>query len=384
MRLFLFLSLLFLGIVPPAIAQKPVTIAQLEQMLAADASESDGKRAEQLAGLQLTERAGVARLAQWEANFRGKRTQESLLQLADASSFLDPPAGEIVANPPPTREADREILSRVIDYAAKVIPTLPNFIATRRTIHFEDSPSVPHIEASGAGASANYHVMRTESFSTGSTKYEPLHVTGRSSFPVTYRDGKEVDDLSKGKSDRNETVATGLTTSGEFGPILSVVLNDAFRSHMTWGYWEQGSGGSIAVYRYAVPQQKSHYLVKFLTLSGWIQIYPAYHGEIAIDPAAGTVLRLTIVAELAPPFQTISVSNRVDYGPVLIGDRTYICPVKGVALSRLPAAYSPWDATGLAPPTALQTRLNDVTFTNYHRFRADVRILGSSEKLTPQ
>jgi hypothetical protein len=385
MRPLFFLSLLFLGIVPSVFAQKPVTIAQLEQLLTANHDDSDVKRAERLAGLQLTERASVARLAQWKADFPGKRTDEALIELADASSFLDLPAEEISANAPPNRDTEREMLSRVIEYAAKVIPTLPNFIATRETIHFEDSPSVPRVEASGAGAGSNYHTMRTENFSTGTTKYEPLHVTGRSSFPVTYRDGKEVDDLAKGKAARRETVAMGLTTTGEFGPILSVVLNDAFRNHMEWGHWEQGSGGLIAVYRYAVPQEKSHYLVEFLTGSDWTHLNPAYRGEIAIDPATGSVLRLTVVTELAQPFQMISIANRVDYGPVPIGDRTYICPLKGVAFSTLPAAFTTWDATGLAPPAALQTRLNDVTFTNYHRFRADVRILGSNdEKIPPQ
>ena len=139
----------------------------------------------------------------------------------------------------------------------------------------------------------------------------------------------------------------------------------------------------MAVYRYRVPQDKSHYLVGFLSGSDWTRLYPAYHGEIAIDPATGSVLRLTMLTDLAAPFQTISEGIRVDYGPEDIGGRTYICPVKGVAFSRLPAeAASPWNGSGLTPP--LQTRLNDVSFTNYHLFRADVRILGSSEKIPPQ
>jgi hypothetical protein len=74
----------------------------------------------------------------------------------------------------------------------------------------------------------------------------------------------------------------------------------------------------------------------------------------------------------------------VNYGPD-IGGRIYICPVKGVAISRLAAPdNSGWSESGLAPP--LQTRLNDVTFPNYHRFRADVRIVGAAgdeEKAAP-
>ncbi len=271
----------------------------------------------------------------------------------------------------------RVMLSRVIDYAAKVIPTLPDFMATRETIHFEDSPSHERIEASGAGSGSNYHTMRTENFSTDRTQYEPLHVTGKFKFPAAYRDGEEVDDLPGGKRTKRDDVRTiGLTTSGEFGPILAVVLKDAFHSHMEWGYWEQGSGGPVAVYRYAVPQTQSHYLLEFISGAEPVRVYPAYRGEIALDPATGSVLRLTLVGELSPPFAMVHVAVRVDYGPVAIGDRTYICPVKGVAFSRMPVAINPWDASGVAPPP-LETRLNDIMFTNYHRFRADVRIVGS-------
>lgn len=375
------LGLFFLGIALPAFAQKPVTIAQFEDILTADRDAPDGKLAGQLAQLELTERASATRLARWEADFRGKQTREALIGLADASSFLDLPSSDTPPDPPPDRDAERQMLSRLVDYAAKVIPTLPNFIATRDTVHFEDSPSVERIEASGAGTGSDYHTMRSENFSKGMTKYQPLHVTGKSSFPVTYRDGKEVGDLPEEKKSRRDTVAMGLTTSGEFGPILSVVLNDAFRSHMEWGYWQQESNGLAAVYRYAVPQEKSHYLVEFLSGSDWAHIYPAYRGEIALDPATGSVLRLTLVAAPAPPWETISVAIRVDYAPVVIGDRTYICPVKGVALSRMPAAAGAWSQSGLTPP--LQTRLNDVAFTHYHLFRADARILGSNERIPP-
>lgn len=381
MRTLRLLAPVFLGMPLTAFALTPMTVAQLEQTLIADRDESDAKRAEQLAGFELTERVSAARLARWEADYRGKRTQEELVELADASSFLDLPPSEIPAMAAPDREAERQMLSRVIDYAAKVIPKLPNFLATRETIHFEDSPSLHRIEASGAGAGSNYHTMRTESFSTAMTPYEPLHITGRTSFPVAYRDGKEVDDLPGGKKARRETVEMGLTTSGEFGPILSVVLSDAFRSHMEWGYWEQGSNDLVAVYRYRVPQEKSHYLVEFLNGSEWAHNYPAYGGEIAIDPAAGSIMRLTVVSELAAPYLTTSVAIRVDYAPIAIGDRTYICPVKGVAFSRLPAESNAWSTSGLTPP--LQTRLNDVTFTNYHLFRADVRIMGADEKSAP-
>lgn len=375
MRALPLLTLFFLASLTPAFALRQVTVAEFEQILAAAHDKSDAKVAGQLAEFQLTERVSSIRLARWESDYPGPRTREALTQLADASSFLDLPAAEIPASPPPDREAQRQMLSRTIDYAAKTIHNLPNFIATRQTIHYEDSPAEQHIVASGASPGSNYHTMRTENFSTDITKYEPLHVTGKSSIAVAYRDGQEVPDVPGEKKQKHEPEGIGLTTSGEFGPILSVVLNDAFRSHMEWGYWEHGPTGLIAVFRYLVPQTQSHYLVEFSHGPDLVRTDPTYRGEIALDPATGSILRLTVVSSLAPPFETINVAIRVDYAPVVIGNRTYICPAKGVALSKMPAAGS-----SQPTPPPLQTRLNDVAFTNYHLFRADARIVPADGK----
>jgi hypothetical protein len=372
MRPFALLSLLLLGILPPAFALKPVTVAQLEQLVSqnqgkSDQGKSDAKVAAQLADLQLTERASAAHLARWEVEFPGPRTREALIELADASSFLGLPASDIPAGPPPDREAHRQMLSRTVDYAARTLRSLPNFMATRETTHFEDTPPQQRTENAGSIASgATSSTLNSVNLATKTTEYQPLHSTGKSSVAVAYRDGQEVEDIP-GKTRKREAAAIGLTTSGEFGPILAVVLADAFRSHMEWGYWEQGANGPIAVYRYLVPQSQSHYLVEFPHGPDLIRTYPTYRGEIAIDSTTGSVLRLTAVADLAPPFQNIDVAILVEFAPVVIGERTYICPVKGVALSKMPVAGN--------NSAAMQTRLNDVAFTRYHLFRADARIV---------
>src|ERR1035437_2915441 len=55
---------------------------------------------------------------------------------------------------------------------------------------------------------------------------------------------------------------------GVFGPILSTVIVDAAQSELAWGHWDQGAGGSQAVFRYAVPKEKSNFLGKLLLHSG--------------------------------------------------------------------------------------------------------------------
>ena len=53
------------------------------------------------------------------------------------------------------------------------------------------------------------------------------------------------------------------------------------------------------------------------------RFYPAYHGEIEIDPATGEILRLSEVADPAPA-QAMRAAKAVEYAPVKIGDQSYI------------------------------------------------------------
>jgi hypothetical protein len=95
----------------------------------------------------------------------------------------------------------------------------------------------------------------------------------------------------------------------------------------------------------------------------------AYHGEIAIDPADGSILRLSVIADLEPADQVVKSNILVEYGPVEIGARSYICPVKSVSI---------WVAK-IPESKALQTMLNDVVFAQYHLFRSESRVLTGND-----
>lgn len=69
---------------------------------------------------------------------------------------------------------------------------------------------------------------------------------------------------------------------------------------MRWGYSEHGKTGLETVFRFNVAKRDSHYLVRYCCIMGQIfQQFPAYHGEITIDPSKGTILRLTLIADMA-------------------------------------------------------------------------------------
>jgi hypothetical protein len=356
------------GAACPLSAATPMTVAQLQQLLNAFRGKSDGKVARRLSEIELTERVSAAQFAHWQAEFSGGHTREALTELADASAFLDLPTTEIPSTPAPSFEEQRQILSRAVSYAAKALSKLPNFYATRETTHFEDTLPRETFEpiattSSGRGGSRS---MGTAGMTVTGTDYQPLHKTGTFSEKVRYQDGFEVNG-SHGHKSWDEQ-GTGLTTNGEFGPILFVVLRDSVKGQLVWNHWEQGSNGSVAVFAYSVPQANSHYMVAVPRTRGFDQLLPAYRGEIAIDPANGTILRLTVISEMAPPYQTVKAAILVEYAPVAIGDRTYICPVKGVALSKMPAG-------GANDGSQVQTRLNEVVFKDYHLFRGDAHIL---------
>ncbi len=362
--------LLLLAFAPAAQAAKPVTVTELEQILQADRGQSDRHVAGLLAGLTLTERLSSARLEQSESAFPGRRAQAALLLLADESAFLSLPAADISSEPPPSQAFQEQIFGRVFEYARRAVHELPNFLATRTTLHFEDSLPQVMEQARNAASSGGISALGVPSLSTEAVNYLSLHQAGKSSVSVAYRDGEEIDTARGGEHD------LGLTTRGEFGPVLAVVLNDAAHSLVGWGYWQQTLTGHRAVFRYEVSPEKSHYQVGFHTGKDPVRSYPAYHGEIAVDPDTGSILRLSVISELAPPFQMIGTGILVEYGPVVIGDRTYICPLHGVALSKIPVLDS---GTLPTQPMPIQTRLNDVAFTNYHLFRAEARILSPEE-----
>ncbi|MGB8098399.1 MAG: VWA domain-containing protein, partial [Terracidiphilus sp.] len=362
-------ALLFLALALPVYASTPVTVAKLEQTLAAARTQPDGKLADQLSGLKLTQRLSPTTLARLQSRLQGPLSQQELSILAAQSSFLELPPAEIPSTPAPDVAAQRQIMAQVVNYVTQTTRKLPDFIATRETRTFEDRPA-------------------------GAYSYVPLHFTDQTSANVIYRDGQERDTNSRGR--KIDTATEGLVSWGEFGPILSTVLLDAAKSDLAWSHWEQDSSGPVAVFRYAVPAKRSHYQIQFCCVAtpedlggGHIlQEQAPYHGEMGVDPSTGAILRITVIADLGSDDPLVTASIAVQYGPVDIGGKTYICPVRSEAL----AVRHQWDlrnaaipaAAGAIPSAAINrgpiwTRLNEVTFTHYHIYRGESRILTDAE-----
>jgi hypothetical protein len=295
-----------------------ITGEQLEQTLSAARGEPDGKVAARLSRTEVSDRLSAATLARCEAYLTGPRAKEALLALADQSAFLDPPAAEMPALPMPDAESRQAMMALTVSYVTKAIHQLPNLFATRTTSTFQDDLQIE----------------------------KPLHPAGRYKASILYRNGDESlhPQLFQSKP-------PGMTTSGEFGPVLGTALLDAAQGKLVWSHWEQGLAGPEAVFRYVVTADRSHYMVE--------QQAVAYEGEIAIDPGTGTIFRLVLRGDVESINPKLSAEILVEYGPVELGGKTYICPLKSVAFSQ--ELVLGW--------------LNHVVFDQYHVYHATARIL---------
>lgn len=353
-----------------------ITVDQLQQLVTAAGGKSDADAAKQLASIEVSERVDLPNLTRLEAALPGTRGRQALLLLADGSAFLRRPASATPLPPTPTVDEQVRCLKAAAGYAVNALGKLPNFLATRRATVFADSPP---------------HVYRTTMF-----PYEPLHPIDQSKATVLFRDGKESLDSAENQSPKPDGLAMGLVTTGEFGPLLGLVLADASKSSLSWSHWERDAAGLLSVYRYAVPRDRSHYQVEYCCVlgnsgMGRFRQVSGYHGEITVDPASGAVLRITLQADLQSSYPMLRADMMVEYGPVEIGGKTYICPLHSVSIAKAYIGSPPKGLEGSASDFssdnrnewAQQTMINDVEFGQYHVFRSDSRILPAADQPMP-
>jgi VWFA-related protein len=398
-------------LVVPAGAARRVTVAQLAETLAAATAQhrSDEETARQVGSLELSERLTPATLDQFAAKLPLQpRTALALQLLADQSAFLDPPAAELPATAPPDEATQQQMLTAARSYGVETWGRLPNFFVSRITTRFDNSAQVQH---------AGEFAVRLG-----------LHPVGTSTRTITFREGKEVLDpapaaaTSASSGPAKPSDELGLRSWGEFGPALTVVLADLAGHKVTFSHWEQTTGGLAAVFHYEVPREASHYAVTYTyfdtntigrTQFGYsgrarsaqqvanipraseVQTYhetPGYHGAIAIDPATGAVLRITIEASLSSGDPLLRAATMIEYAPVMIGDRKFICPVRSLAISQEPGklsgcgpggamalngvgAASEWQSPTQQCDHAPVLLINETRFADYHRLGSTARIL---------
>jgi hypothetical protein len=379
MRLLLLLVLL-VTVTLPAAAEKRDTVAQLVQVLtkAVAAHKADVQIARMLGKIELSERVTESTLDRMKKQLApGSHAAQALQLLAEESAFLDPPASEMPGDPAPDAATQKRMLEMARNYVAQTLPRLPNFLATRTINRYDDSPQA----------------LRKGEWPVRAG----LHLVDTTSREISVRDERENQPPTQGSAVWERQI--GLISGGEFGTTLGMILTDTLQGSVSWSHWEQDGATLAAVFQYAVPNSASHFelistLQREAPLEGFaspggsrgtasigvrpnndpsrtstITTRPAYRGSIWVDPETGTILRITMEAELkdSDPFRRAAIL--VQYGPVQIGDGTFICPVRSLALSA--AALDSQASGGNAPPEWL----NETVFTNYHRFGSTMRVI---------
>jgi len=382
----LMLVVVLAGMAIPAGALKRVTEAQLEQTVAAANSthKPDAEIAHTIAGMELSERLSEGALGRLYAKLKpGSRTAQALELLADRSAFLDLPASELPATAAPDEATQKQILEAVRSYVAQTLRKLPNFLATRTLNRYNDSPQEEKKDSWPVRAG--------------------LHLVDTSSQEISVREESEGGPGTKGAAVWEERV--GLTTAGEFGSTLGTILADTAQGTLSWSHWEQTPTGLAAVFRYSVPKAASHFEVIGsvqrrtelepvatpiagrrgivgigVQASGGgtsntsiIRTKPGYHGSMWVDPASGTILRITMEADPKDSAGFKRAAILVEYGQVEIGGSRFVCPVRSLALSM---AINNAQASLGDEPTEW---LNETLFTGYHHFASTTRILTDAE-----
>ena len=336
----------------------PVTVAQLEQFLNSKqaSKESDEGIAERLNEVALSEELAGATLARVlaEAGSRPK-TAEQIELLAAESVFRTPPIDEKPREPAPDAATQQRMLDGARAYVNGALQHLPDLLAVRVTRSFDNTITDLHPKH-------------------GRPKAE-MHFAGEHRREMVYRNGREVAETAKGTG--SDTVA-GLSTWGEFGGILKVVLNDAFSGNVRWERWQRNEAGTrVAVFGYAIPEQSSHYSIDFCcylpSLENPVELpfhaTPGYHGELFVDPREGTIERITVEADLKESDPVVTSAMEVEYGGVEIGGRRVICPVRGVAVTETRNLQME-----LVDGVGMERHTNLVKFVDYHRFGSTIQV----------
>jgi hypothetical protein len=424
----------------PASATRHLTVEQLEKTLASSVAKhrADAEMMKEFGNFDLTERLTDATRTRISTTLHlGPQTTLALQLLADESALLDPPHGDLPREAAPDAEAQKHILDMANIFMDKTLAHLPDFLATRTTYTFNDTPQVFKVNEWPVQAGLHFinktsheltyrddHLEQQPATSQRAKAHanQAANSTGAAaSVAESTQDAKAP--ATAGPSPASTTAVTaapapaeerGLQSFGEFGQLLRLILVDTEKHAPTFHHWEQTPAGLVAVYRYAVAKADSHYSVNYCCIDDnlrtrgggggggrrggggrnavgnvatgeqiSLQMVPAYHGSLFIDPATGIVRRLTLEGEMGDG--TVKRADTViEYGQVAIGDRKFICPLRSMYIwmgpeeSGQPASELPINIPrSLVPKGTLY--VNETSFSDYHRLGSEIRILTEAE-----
>jgi len=392
-----------------ALAYERTTIAQLEHVLASAHGRSDKALAKQLGELELTERLSPLRLKKLQASLPGALSRQTLTVLASVSAFQDLPVDEVPQLAPPDSDAQSQILSKTADYVRVTLHQLIDLVVSRDTSHFDNLKVVSFsrvlpaaIENAKTMSEAELDGAWFPPVASAVVENQPYRLAGKASETITYRNGEEAVVFRNGQAvvappenAPKRPPPSGISNWGVFGPLPEVVVNDISASKADWSHWEQAGKNKVAVFRYSVPEDISNYNLEYCCFTSgkgpirdgskedWnvYETLPSYHGEIAIDPESGAILRLTIQTDILEHQPIFRADIMVEYGPVELGGKQYLLPARSVTVSQamVPVMVQEGSCVDFhcAPHSYVHpkdTMVSNTIYGVYHVFRTEARI----------
>jgi len=354
--------LVLLLMASPAWAAKKTTVEQLKDLLASlqQSKKSDAEVAAELKQIELTEELTRDVMNKLGSFLPGQQSLEQIYVLEAKSAVLAPPAADIPSTPAPDAAAQKAILDKATDYAAKVYGQLPSLTATKTSLRFQDNTE---------------HVSDSSGMNSGGVTMDPnlvsaahfVHLINTTKTEVAFEKGAEK--LPDAK-DKTRWGANGYLAIQSQGPVLSAILAEAQAAgRISWLRWETVNGKTTAVFAFVVDKKKSHYAVNYCcfpdteqagklqysmagaggggapsslqpSASGNLQTATSfdihfkntipYHGEIFVDPDTGIVVRLVTQADLKNSDLVHQEDQRIDYGPATVGGKALVVPLKTI------------------------------------------------------
>jgi hypothetical protein len=368
--------LLLVAAVPallPAQTRK-MTVAEMRDVLTGlhKAQKSDEQIANQLKQIALTEELTPAGMNSMANLVDGPLSTEQMYVLEARSCILAPPDTDLPKAAPPDTVAQRTMLAKAEDYAAKTYPQLPRLTATRLVARFQDG------------------VKTIESYSGTNVKmideHDPIweQISQYVRLVNTHTDTVEIDSGIEKPGDKDTTPwgRNGLVNSMLPFLPLNLLTSEAVSSGKPkFLRWETINGQRTAVFTFAVDKKKSLYAINYCCfpdtssvgnalyggngtagsafghgsglsanplsrpphngnlsyVSDWnpFKAKSGYHGELFLDPDSGVVLRTIIGAEFKSSAFVHYEDIRVDYAPLPIGGNNQYVPAGSFTIAEI-------------------------------------------------
>ncbi len=340
---------------------RKITVGQLEDLLQSmqQQKKSDAEIATALKQVELSQELTRKAMNNVVSYVPGPLSTEQIYVLEAKSATLIPPDSDLPATPAPDESAQRTILAKAAAYITSTYAQLPNLKAAKTTLRFQDNVEAV-ASSSGLQGGATEAVV-SSGFSNPSLF---VHYMNSAETPLAIVHGDEK--LSE-EQDKIPWGANKMIALKSPAPNPAIVWKEAQDAEsIQWQRWELVNGNPTAVFTFSVPQKKSHMDIdvccfpkvnqtgiasfytattsltlgsgsggggvagNFQTNTNWNEFKTTvpYHGELFISAGTGVLVRLITQAEFEPSEIVHALDTRIDFGPVKIGNKVFIVPVK--------------------------------------------------------